>query len=83
MATDSSLWVNENDVLHSPLLSEKMRFSAQPMLRFRNFADVRPAFGKGNGETFNWDKTADVSNIGGQLTETVAFHATKQVITCC
>jgi N4-gp56 family major capsid protein len=78
---DTSLWVNEGDVLHSPLLSEKMRFAAQPMLRFRRFVDVKPAFGMGNGDTFNWDKTADVANPGGKLVETTTFHQTSQTPT--
>lgn len=78
---DSSLWVNEGGVLKSPPLSDFLRMSAQPIYRFRQFADAKSALGKNQGDTFNWDKVADVGTIGGTLTETSTMHQTKQTVT--
>jgi N4-gp56 family major capsid protein len=54
----------------SPNLSRKLRTALQPMIRFRQFCDAREAFGKGKGDTFNWNHYSDVANQGGQLNET-------------
>lgn len=81
MATDSSLWTNNGGVISSPPLSEKMRRSAQPLYRFRAFVDTKDALGKSQGDTFNWDKVANPTTIGGTLTETSTVPLTAQVIT--
>lgn len=81
MATDSSLWVNNGGVISSPKLSDFLRRSAQPALRFRQFADVKEAFGKNIGDTFNWDKISNVSTIGGLLVETSTMPISSQTIT--
>ena len=78
---DSTLWVNEGGILHSPILSDFLRFSSQPLLRFRAFADVKEAFGKNVGDTFNWDKIANVATIGGLLVETSTMPVSSQSIT--
>lgn len=54
----------------SPNLSRKLRTALQPMVRFRQFCDAREAFGKGKGDTFNWNVYSDVSTQGGTLNET-------------
>jgi len=51
-------------------LSRKLRTALQPMTRFRQFCDVREAFGLGKGETFNWNIYSDVGVAGGTLLET-------------
>lgn len=81
MATDSSLWVNNGGVISSPKLSDYLRYSAQPLSRFRQFADAKEAFGKNIGDTFNWDKIANVSTIGGLLTETSTMPISSQTVT--
>lgn len=78
---DSSIWVNNGGVISSPILSDKLRYAAQPLMRFRAFADVKEAFGKNLGDTFNWDKVANVSTIGGLLTETSTMPISSQTIT--
>ncbi len=54
----------------SPNLSRKLRTALQPMVRFRQFCDAREAFGKGKGDTFNWNVYSDVQTQGGTLNET-------------
>lgn len=54
----------------SPNLSRKLRTALQPMVRFRQFCDAREAFGKGKGDTFNWNHYSDVAVQGGTLNET-------------
>lgn len=81
MAGESSLWVNNGGVISSPPLSNFLRYSAQPMYKFRQFADVKDALGKNTGESFNWDKVADVAAPGGTLTETSTMPLTSQTIT--
>jgi N4-gp56 family major capsid protein len=81
MATDSSLWVNNGGIISSPKLSDYLRFSAQPLSRFRAFADAKEAFGKNIGNTFNWDKIANVSTGGKALVETSTMPISSQTIT--
>lgn len=78
---DTSLWVNEGGVLHSPKLSDHLRYSAQPSYRFREFADVKEAFGKGKGDSCNFDKVADVASLGRRLVETQTMPLTSQTPT--
>jgi N4-gp56 family major capsid protein len=75
------LWVNDSGVHFSPKLSEYLRYSAQPMLKFRQFADVKDAMGKEPGDSFNFPKVANVSTIGGVLTETSTVPQASQTIT--
>lgn len=81
MAGESSLWVNNGGIISSPPLSNFLRFAAQPMYKFRQFADTKDALGKNTGESFNWDKVADVATPGGSLTETSTMPLTQQTIT--
>jgi hypothetical protein len=81
MAGPGHLWVDQSGVLYSPELSKKLQFSAQPMFRFRQYVDIKADFGKQQGESMNWDKVANVTNFGGQLTETSTMPATRQAIT--
>lgn len=81
MAGESSLWTNNGGIISSAPLSKFLRFSAQPMYKFRQFADVKDALGKNTGESFNWDKISDVATPGGSLTETSTMPLTQQTIT--
>lgn len=75
------LWVNDSGVHFSPELSKFLRYSAQPSLKFRQFADVKDAMGKEQGDSFNFPKVANVSAIGGTLTETNTIPQASQTIT--
>ena len=62
-------------------LSRKLRTALQPMVRFRQFCDAREAFGKGKGETFNWNHYSDVGTQGTTLNETAIMPETNFTIT--
>lgn len=64
----------------SPNLSRKLRTALQPMVRFRQFCDAREAFGKGKGDTFNWNVYSDVTTQGGTLNETDIMPETNFTI---
>jgi N4-gp56 family major capsid protein len=63
----------------SPELTDKLRHTAQPMFRLRQFVDVRDALGKGRGDTFLFDKAGDVATQGGTLIETATIPETSFV----
>lgn len=65
----------------APNLSRKLRTALQPMVRFRQFCDVREAFGKGKGEQFAWDIYSDVATQGGELEETETMPESNFTIT--
>lgn len=65
----------------SPNLSRKLRTALQPMVRFRQFADAREAFGLGKGDTFNWNIYSDVQDAGGTLLETETIPESNFTIT--
>ena len=76
------LWATNSvgGFLANPKLDKVLQFSAQPLSRFRQFTEVKSAFGKQAGETFNWDKVANVSSPGGRLIETNTMYQTEQII---
>ncbi len=49
------LWITSSlgGDMYSPKLSKKLRYQAQPLMRFRQFCDVKEALGKGSGDTVN------------------------------
>lgn len=65
----------------APNLSRKLRTALQPMVRYRQFADAREAFGLGKGETFNWNVYSDVQDQGGTLAETATMPESNYTIT--
>src|SRR5678816_1414909 len=66
--------------MYSPNLSKKLRTALQPMTRFRQFADIKEAFGLGIGETFVWNIYSDVADQGGELQETETMPETNFTI---
>lgn len=58
--------------MYSRQLSNVLRMSVQPLVKFRQFCDVRDASqqGKKKGDVFTWDVFSDVATAGGVLTET-------------
>lgn len=63
----------------SPNLSDVLRMSVQPGVKFRQFADVKDAAvqGKGKGDTFHWNVYKDVTTRGTRLVETNTIPATN------
>jgi N4-gp56 family major capsid protein len=57
--------------------------SVQPLVKFRQFADVRDASmqGKKKGDTFTWDVISDVATPGGFVAETNTAPETNFTIT--
>ena len=67
----------------SPNLSKVLRYSLQPLCKFRQFADIKDAAvqGKGKGDTFHWNVYSDVTTQGTTLTETSTMPETNFTIT--
>ncbi len=60
-------------------LSKKLRMALQPMIKFRQFCDVKDASqqGKEKGSTFHWNVYSDVATQGGTLVETNVMPETQ------
>jgi N4-gp56 family major capsid protein len=69
--------------LYSRQLSNVLRMSVQPLVKFRQFADVHDISqqGKKKGDTFTWDVVSDVSTPGQVLIETNTMPETNITIT--
>ena len=63
-------------------LSKIMRLAVQPMVKFRQFCDVKDAAlqGKGKGAIFNWNVYSNVATGGAALTETSTMPQTNFTI---
>ena len=69
--------------MYSRQLSNVLRMAVQPLVKFRQFCDVRDASqqGKKKGDLFTWDVFSDVATPGGVLTETNTMPETNFTIT--
>lgn len=69
--------------MYSRQLSNVLRMAVQPLVKFRQFADVRDASqqGKKKGDLFTWDVFSDVATAGGVITETNTMPETNFTIT--
>lgn len=69
--------------MYSRQLSNVLRMAVQPLVKFRQFCDVRDASqqGKKKGDLFTWDVFSDVVTAGGVLTETNTMPETNFTIT--
>lgn len=69
--------------MYSDQLSDVLRMAVQPLVKFRQFADVKDAAvqGKGKGDTFHWNVYQDVVTQGTTLVETDAMPETNFTIT--
>lgn len=69
--------------MYSRQLSNVLRMALQPLVKFRQFSDVRDASqqGKKKGDSFTWDVFSDVANFGGVLVETNTMPETNYTIT--
>lgn len=63
-------------------LSDELRHAVQPMVKFRQFCDIKDASqqGKKKGESFTWDIVSNVATRGGTLTETNTMPETQFTI---
>lgn len=79
------LWATDSEggYMYSDRLSRVLRFSLQPLVKFRQFADVKDAAGqgKGKGDTYHWNVYSDVATQGTTLVETSTMPETNFVIT--
>jgi len=69
--------------MYSRQLSNVLRMAVQPLVKFRQFADVRDASqqGKKKGDVFTWDVFSDVVTAGGIVSETNTMPETNFTIT--
>lgn len=79
------LWVTASlgGYMYSETLSKVLRYAVQPMVKFRQFADIKDAAvqGKGKGDTFHWNVYSDVATRGTTLVETNTLPETNFTIT--
>jgi len=68
--------------LYSRQLSNVLRANVQPLVKFRQFADVHDISqqGKKKGDTFTWDVFSDVATNGAVLVETNTMPETNFTI---
>jgi N4-gp56 family major capsid protein len=79
------LWVTNSlgGYMYSDKLSKVLRMAVQPLVKFRQFCDVKDAAaqGKGKGELFTWNVYKDVATQGTTLVETSTMPETNYTIT--
>lgn len=79
------LWVTNTlgGYMSSKNLSKSLRMALQPLVKFRQFADIKDAAmqGKGKGDTFHWNVYSDVATAGTTLVETTVMPETNFTIT--
>ena len=68
--------------MYSDELSNVLRTSLQPIVRWRQFCDAKDATNKGlsRGNLYNWNVYSDVADRGGSLDEAVAMPETNFTI---
>ena len=68
--------------MYSRQLSNVLRMAVQPLVKFRQFCDVRDASqqGRKKGDIFTWDVFSDVASAGGVLVETNTMPETNYTI---
>jgi len=68
--------------MYSSNLSKELRMELKPLMKFRQFADVKDAAmqGKGKGDTFHWNVYSKVADQGTTLTETNTMPETNFTI---
>jgi N4-gp56 family major capsid protein len=78
------LWVTNTlgGYMYSDNLSKVLRMSVQPLVKFRQFADVKDAAiqGKHKGQEFHWNVYSDVAAQGTTLVETTTMPETNFTI---
>lgn len=72
-----SLWSADGSSLFSPKLGKTMYEQAAPDFIYRQFCQVEDAFGKGNGDAFQFTKTLRIDTRGGTLVETTTMPSNR------
>jgi len=74
---------NLGGFMYSLNLSKELRLSLRPIVKFRQFADVKDAAHQGlnRGDTFHWNVYSTVATKGAALTENTAIAETNFTIT--
>lgn len=79
------IWVTNNlgGYMWSPNLSKVLRQALQPLVKFRQFADIKDAAvqGKGKGQEYHWNVYSNVATQGTTLVETTTMSETNFTIT--
>jgi len=77
----AQVWVvdAEGGYMYSDNLSHELRMALQPVLKFRQFCDVKDATHQGlhKGDTFNWNVYKDVATQGTYLAERTTMPETN------
>jgi hypothetical protein len=71
-------WADQGTYLSNNKLSQEWRESAQPLMRFRQFCDIKEAFGKSSGQSVNWLRMSNVATMGRAVLETQTMPETYQ-----
>jgi N4-gp56 family major capsid protein len=74
-------WTDQGGYLSNGKLTKHFQKVAQPLMKFRQFVDVKVAFGKQAGQTVNYDRIGNVETIGRQISETETMPTTVLPIT--
>jgi N4-gp56 family major capsid protein len=81
---NGQIWVTNSlgGYMYSDNLSKVLRMAVQPMVKFRQFADIKDAAlqEKKKGDAFHWDVFSDVATRGTTLTETSTMPETNFTI---
>lgn len=79
------LWVTNTlgGYMYSDNLSKVLRMAVQPLVKFRQFADVKDAAiqQKKKGDAFHWNVYSDVATQGTTLVETTTMPETNFTVT--
>jgi N4-gp56 family major capsid protein len=77
MAADQQYWGSNarGGFFTNNRLSEQLRYAVQPVTKFRQFCDVRPAWGMGKGDKLYFNKIRAIATAGAALTETNVIPA--------
>lgn len=79
------LWVTNSlgGYMSAKNLSKELRMAVQPLIKFRQFADIKDAAiqGKHKGDIFHWNVYSDVATQGTTLVETTTMPETNFTIT--
>ncbi len=79
------VWVTNSlgGFMYSDELTETLRLSVQPLVKFRQFCDAKDATQKGlnKGELYHWNVYSDVATQGTALVETTTMPESNYTIT--
>jgi len=78
------IWVTDSvgGFMYSDNLSKELRHAVQPLVKYRQFCDVKDAAmqGKGKGDTYHWNVYSDIATQGTTLVETTVMPESNFVI---